>query len=149
MGEVVNEAYRDDPRPGFPGQVADQAHCVILSRTAEAAIPFGRAVVRGTAANSVRVTEAGDTEIAGFAVRSQGVDAESPNQYPTGDNVGMMVKGPMWLTVTETVAVGDPVYVTVDGGAITKTAAAGRVQVAGAEFETAATSGNVAKMRII
>lgn len=141
-----NEAYLTDPAPAYEGMVADMTVSVIVSRTVEAAIGFGKPVARGDDAHTVRATEAGDTAINGFTVRSQATDAESVNEYPLGDTAGVLRKGAIWLTVGEAVVAGDIVKVVVDGGLIGKT---NGVTVVGASFETSAAIGELAKVLII
>lgn len=141
-----NENYNTDPVPAFEGAVADMTNSVIVSRTVEAGIGFGKPVARGTDVNKVRAVETGDTEINGFTVRSQATSAESVNEYPAGDTAGVMRKGPIWLKVGEAVAAGDPVKVVVATSLIGKT---NGVAVDGASFETNAAVGELAKVLII
>lgn len=141
-----DEAYNVDPAPAFEGMVADMTNSVIVSRTVEAEIGFGKPVVRGDAAHKVRLCTTDDTEINGFTVRSQATNAESANVYPAGDTAGVMRKGPIWLKVGEAVSAGDPVKVVVATALIGKT---NGVTVAGASFETAAAIGELAKVLII
>lgn len=143
---AYNESYNTNPAPAFEGMVADMTNSVIVSRTVEADIGFGKPVARGTGANKVRAVATGDTEINGFTVRSQATEAGSANEYPAGDTAGVMRKGPIWLKVGEAVAAGDPVKVVVATSLIGKT---NGVAVAGASFETSAAVGELAKVLII
>lgn len=146
---AYNEPYNTDPQIGFEGMVADMSNAVIVSRTAEAAVGFGKAVVRGTDAHGTRVCATGDTEILGVSVRSQATSAESVDEYPVSDTVSVMRKGPILVKAGATVSAGDPVYVTVDGGAFTGASGTGKVAIDGAEFETSGASGDVVKIHIL
>lgn len=149
----LNEMYRTDPQIGFEGMVADMSNAVIVSRTAEAAIGFGKAVARGTEAGTARVVAAGDTEIFGISVRSQATAAESVNEYPENDTVAVMRKGPIMVKAGGTVAVGDPVGVVVATGAFVVDAgeapAGSRVAISGATFETAGAANDIVEIHII
>lgn len=146
---AYTEGYNTDPQIGFEGMVHDMSNAVIVSRTAEAAVGFGKAVARGDDAHTCRVTETGDTEILGISVRSQATAAESVDAYPIGDTVAVMRKGPIMVKAGGTVAAGDPVYVTVVGGAFTGASGAGKVLIVGAEFETAGVLNDIVKIHII
>ena len=143
---AYNETYRTDPAPAFEGMVADMSNAVIVSRTAEAAIGFGKAVARGTEAHTTRAVTTGDTEILGVSVRSQATDAESANEYPVNDTAAVMRKGPIWVKAGATVAVGDPVKVTVDTGAFVTSSG---VAIAGATYETAGVANDLVKIHIL
>lgn len=145
---MYNETYRTDPQAAFEGQIADMSSATTVSRTVEAEIGFGEAVVRGTNEHTVRAIATGDTKVHGFTVRTQGTDAQVAGKYPVGDTATVLRKGPIWLTVSATVAAGDKVYVDPDTGDITNVAT-DNVEVVGAEFETGATSGNIAKVHIL
>lgn len=143
---AYNENYRTDPVVAYVGMVADMSNAVIVSKTAEAAIGFGKAVARGTDSNSARVVEAGDTAILGISVRSQATDAESANEYPENDTAAVMRKGPIWVTAGGTVAEGDPVSVNVTTGAFVTGSG---VAIAGATFETAGAANDLVRVHIV
>lgn len=142
---MYNETYSTDPKIGYAGMVADMTNATIISRTAEAEIGFGAPVARATEAHKTRPVTTGDTVVLGFSVRSQATAAESVDKYPAKDTAAVMVKGSMLVTVAEAVAVGDPVSVVVATGAIGVTG----VAVVGATFESAAGTGELAKILIV
>lgn len=146
---AYNETYRTDPAAAFEGMVADMSNAVIVSKTAEAAIGFGKAVARGDDSNTARVTETGDTEILGIAVRSQATEPTTTGEYPAKDTAAIMRKGPIWVKAGATVAEGDSVYVTVNGGAFTGASGTGKVQIAGATFETAGAANDLVRVHIV
>lgn len=143
---AYNEQYRTDPAPAFEGMVADMSNAVIVSKTAEAAIGFGKAVARGTDSNTARVVETGDTAILGISVRSQATDAESANEYPINDTAAVMRKGPIWVKAGGTVAEGDPVGVVVATGAFVTGSG---VTIAGATYETAGAANDLVRVHIV
>ena len=143
-----SEAYATDPAPAFEGMVADTSPATILSRTVEAAIPFGRAVQKGTKQHSVI---AAATSVSGITVRSQATGAReaNPDVYPANDTAAIMTKGAVWVKVDSTVAEGDDVTVTVATGLFgTKAVAAGIIAVPGAVFDTKAVANGLARIRI-
>lgn len=146
---AYNETYRTEPQIAFPGMVADQSQATIVSRTAAAAVGFGVAMIR-VAGHKVRAMTTGDAaaDFYGITVRSQATAADSPNQYPANDTAGIMTKGPIFVTAGSAFAEGDDVYVTLADGAFTNAAGAGKVQIAGATFESAGASGDVARVQL-
>lgn len=141
--------YNADHKTAIAGMVADTSLATIVSRTVQGDdVAFGTAVKLGTADRTVTNVETDDTAIYGFAVRSQALEAEA-NAYSAGDTAAIMLQGPIWVEVGANVADGNPVFVTVATGAITGASGAGKVAVSGASFETTATSGNLALVRII
>ena len=143
------ENYAIDPEVAQEGQVADTSPATILSRTVEAAIPFGRAVQKGTKQHAVVAANAGP--VTGITVRSQatGARAASPDVYPANDTAAIMTKGAVWVKVDSTVAEGDDVTVTVATGLFgTKAVAAGIIAVPGAVFDTGAAANGLARIRV-
>lgn len=150
---MYNETYQTDPAVAFVGMVADQTPALITSHTvAIGAIGFGKAVCRSGEdgpEGSVRAVSAGNSKVLGISVRSQATPADSPNEYPVGDNVAVLRKGAIWVEVGSNVDEGDDVYVTMDSGAFSATPSAGNVKIEGAVYEKSATSGNLALVRIV
>jgi len=143
------ENYNIDPAIAQEGQVADTSPAVILSRTVEADIAFGRAVQKGTKEHCVVAAAAGP--VVGITVRSQatGARAATPDVYPANDTAGILTQGPIWVKVDSTVAEGDDVTVTVATGLFgTKAVAAGVIAVPNAVFDTGAAANGLARIRI-
>ena len=144
------ENYRSDPQIALEGMIADTSLATIVSRTVQsAALGFGKPVKLGTADRTVKNVEAGDTAIYGISVRTQAAPAESVDTYPVGDTAAILLKGTIWVKVSVAVAPGDPVFVVVATGAFDKATAAGKVQIAGASYETTAAANGLARVRII
>lgn len=112
---------------------------------AGAAIPFGKAVSR--VSDSERKVTKGGLAFRGVAQSDTSLSATThptADQYETGDNVIVVNDGDLWITVTETVAPGDPVGYH---------ATTGQLGVTGMEIEeavwlTGAESGDVALVRL-
>lgn len=146
---AYNEQYRTEPQAAFEGMVADQTPATIVSRTVEtAAIGFGKAVKRGSGDHGVAATADGDTAVYGLTVRSQATVATSVDAYPVGDTASILLLGSIWVKAGAAVSAGDSVYVTVDGGALTGSSGAGKVQLAGATFETSGAQNALVRVRI-
>lgn len=142
-----NETYKQVLPKAYAGMVADTSPAVIISRTADVAVPFGHAVKdHPTDEHKIALTGAGDTAIKGISVRSQATAADSVNQYPAKDTVAVLLKGAIWVTVSGTVAPGNPVGVTVANGQFVTGSG---VTIPGATYETPATAGQLARVRIV
>lgn len=143
-----SENYATDPEVAQEGQVADTSPTVILSRTVDADIGFGKAVQKGAKQHSVK---AAVDAVHGITVRSQatGARAASPDVYPANDTAAIITQGPIWVKVDSTVVEGDDVTVTVATGLFgTKAVAAGVIAVPGAVFDTGAAANGLARIRI-
>ena len=143
-----SENYATDPEVAQEGQVADTSPAVILSRTVDAEIGFGKAVQKGAKQHSVK---AAVDKVDGITVRSQATGARAANQdaYPAGDTAAIITQGPIWVKVDSTVVEGDDVTVTVATGLFgTKAVAAGVIAVPGAVFDTGAAANGLARIRI-
>lgn len=99
---------------GYEGQMADMRLSDVISRVCEpASIGFGLAVIRGTAANQVKLGAAG--EFIGLSVRDVSLPAANEDVYLVGNTIGVMVKGTMFAKAIAAVTHGDPVYYTATG----------------------------------
>jgi hypothetical protein len=99
---------------GYEGQIADTRLSDIISRICEpASIGFGLAVIRGTAANEVKLGAAG--EFVGLSVRDLALPAANEDVYLVGNTMGVMVKGTMFAKAIAAVTHGDKVYRTPTG----------------------------------
>jgi len=130
------------------GMIADSRPHVISSFTYEgvAKTGFGLALMYGSIDNAVDI---GGTVFAGLIVSTQVIDpAIATDQYAPNDSVGLMTKGSMWVKPTTIVANGDPVYFTLADGTIQNAAAAGRVLIDGAVFETSAAANALARVHL-
>ncbi|QJT80428.1 hypothetical protein [Kosakonia sp. MUSA4] len=111
----------------YEGQISTTDVVEVVSRVVESAlVPFGRAVIRGTAARSCAPVTAATTaeDIIGFSVRSLAEFSNSsptnPDAYATGYPVShvasILHRGPMFALCVDGANAGDAVIViTADG----------------------------------
>lgn len=127
------------------GMVLDMEPNVIVTRVAEDAegISFGKVCVQGTADNQVVDSEA-TAKFAGIAV----LDTTQPTgKYEQYANVGVMKKGVIVVSVSEAVAVGDPVYYTPATGVLSKTSTSNTL-IANAQWDTSTSGAGLAALRL-
>ena len=148
----VQTTYQQTLSPGKAGAIANAEPKTLISRVVETAegIVFGKPVTQGTADIACRATQAGDTRILGITVRDQSVPPEASDRFAENTNALIMTSGVIWVDTATTVSAGDDVWVTVADGSFTNTDAGGgaTLQIAGARWDTSATSGNLAKLRL-
>lgn len=144
---AYNETYREDPQVAFNGMVADMSTATIVSRTVTAATGFGKAMI-ADGEHKARAMFTGDAaaDFGGFSIRSQATKAESVNEYPVNDTAGILLRGAIWVEVSANVTANTAVHVDLATGEIS---GAGGITIPNAKFETDATAGNVAKVRLI
>ena len=124
------------------------------SETTPTQIPFGRAVVRGTSDDQVRMARTGNlltaSNFAGITVLDKTLRPEQEDRYVPGDVATILVEGDIWVTVSHAVNDGDDVTVDTDTGQFSSEAAASTTQVtiAGAKFLTTAAANGLAKLRL-
>lgn len=123
----------------FAGMLAEsQLVKDVSSKVVEtAAIAFGLAAGEGTADGSAKLNGTG---FAGIAIADKSRDAD---QYDVGEVGGFMRKGTIWVTASTNVDPTDPVTFTAATGVI---GAGLATAIAGAKFETTATSGNLVRV---
>ena len=132
------------------GQIADMEDLTnAISRSCEtvAGIAMGSAVQRGAlAATCKAVGDGGATKFYGVAVRTQSRDANTPDLYQRYEDVSILTKGVIWVTVNATVVQGDAAYYTT-GGAFTSVVGT-NTAIPNAVFDTSAASGGLAILRL-
>lgn len=114
------------------GQKVDGFYDQVDSYAADAAIPFGRAVVQGAAANSTKIIDNAANELLGVALFThavpQGFDpavqsatgpASTPSEYKAGDTVNVLRIGRVYMQVAAgaTAAKNGAAYAVVAAGA--------------------------------
>ena len=149
----VQTTYSETLVPGRAGAVANAEPKTLISRVVETAggIAFGKPVTQGTADIACRAMQAGDTVVLGVSVRDQSVDPDAPNMFAENTNALIMTSGVIWVEAAATLSAGDDVWVTVADGTFTNADAGGgaTIQIAGARWDTSATTGNLAKLRLV
>lgn len=109
--------------PGFTGNQTTMIRSTRISRTAEGAIKAGQPVMRGSAdADGGALLANDNASFLGVAI----------NTVDTGQSVGIVTKGDIWVETSEPVSAGDPVYFAAADGTWNKTSGK---QVSNATFE--------------
>jgi hypothetical protein len=124
-------------QPAIPDYEAD-------SRIVETAagIGFGLAVSRGTGERGVVL---GGTQFAGISLRDITIEGDTADEYADKSNIGVMVKGQVWVNAVDAVDAGDDVYFDNATGALSN---AGDTKIDGAVWESSALAGGLAKVRL-
>lgn len=122
---------------GYPGMLADAGENDVLSGAATGNIPFGCAVIKGTADDQVSpIAVTGDiAKIKGVALETKAIVNKPSLTYPSYSQyeaVNVLHKGRCWVLVEEAVVPGDAVFV--------RYAAGGGYQGPGGFGKTAGTS---------
>lgn len=145
---ALQTEYPNRRAKGYPGMLSDTGFFDNDSMTVEtAAVAFGAPVAYGSGDRMCRPMAAGDTRIAGVAIRVQGLAATEAreDEFAVGDTASIMKKGRMFVTASVAVAAGDPVHVVLATGAWTNT---GGLEVAGGVYQTGAAAGELARIRL-
>lgn len=154
---AVQTTYPDNIAPAVAGAQATMLPATFVSRTVEtAAIGFGRPVGQGTADKGVVLFASGtvvgitslDRGAAGHTVSSGQVTAHTPDQYGIGETARIQTKGDIWVVCTTGCNAGDPVFVRPSNATFQTSSANSGVQIVGARWDTTATAGNLAVIRL-
>lgn len=141
-------AYKAEQARGVVGGVVNTEHKNVISRAIEnvEGVAFGKPVVQGTLDQQARITKAGDTKFVGITLRDRATMGGRFNQF---EQARILEEGVVWVEVAEAVSAGNPVVVTVADGGFVKTAAgATAVVMANAFYDSSATVGGLAQVRI-
>lgn len=155
----VQTTYPDTQPAAVAGAQATMIPATIISRNVEtAAIAFGKAVAQGTADKGCHAFGSGDTAILGIALLDRSasglsvtngqVSGQTADTFGVGESARIITKGDVWVTVAADVTAGQPVYVRPSNGDFQPTNANSAVQIAGARWDTSATAGNLAVVRL-
>lgn len=138
--------YKQEMDAGVAGAVATTENKDIVSRTVEVVdgIGFGLAVVQGTKDKGVRLATTGDTKILGVTVLDRTAGDLVNDKFPQYESARVMIKGTIWVEVTEAVAAGDDVAVDLTTAKFNKAG----VKIANARYETSAAIGGLAQIHI-
>lgn len=143
----VQTTYSENQAIAFPGMPADHDHS-IDTRICETAagIGFGVAVSQGTADKGALIGGASAAVFVGVTVKDITVTDDEYAQY---DNMGVMYRGTIWVTVGGDVTAGGDVTFASTTGVLSSAAAGGtQFTIAGARWMTDASSGGLAKLRL-
>lgn len=143
----VQTTYSENMAIAFPGMPADADHSVDtrICETA-AGIGFGVAVSQGAADKGALIGGASAAVFVGVTVKDITVIDDEYAQY---DNMGVMYRGTIWVTVGGDVTDGGDVTFASTTGVLSSAAASGsQFAIAGARWMTTASSGGLAKLRL-
>jgi len=130
------------------GMIADTRFKDVRSFTyvGIADIGFGIALTREPVSGDDTVNLGGAGNFAGIVVSTQVQDPLiATDGFGTGETIGLLDKGSIWVAPTVTVAPGDPVTFDPATGELSNT---GGTAIADAEFETSANAGELARIRM-
>jgi hypothetical protein len=119
---------------GYEGQIATGVHSTIRSRvnSGSSAIPFGRAVAKGTTTGTCKLLAGNTDVIVGISVMRPLhpllSGAVAFNQY---DDVPLLNEGEIYAKASETVVDGDGVIALVAGGGTLGSARVGKADTSG------------------
>lgn len=106
--------YGDSRTAGLEGDIANQEVRNIISVVCEEAtgIPFGYAVVQGTADDQGLLPVDANSVFLGLAVRkaAKNRSSNSVDSYEDEDEMAVMTKGVIWATCEDGCSPGDDVY---------------------------------------
>lgn len=142
---TVQSTYADNITNAFAGAIANQEPKTLISRTVEdsGGIEFGKAVMQGTEDKGVVVGDG--TAFLGVVVRTQSVEDGTFEGFEYRDEARIMTKGVIWVANSGGVNAGDGVEVQADGALA---ALGSGTEVVGARWDTSATDGNLAQLRL-
>lgn len=143
----VQTTYKENIDAGRAGQRVNTIPATMISRTVEeeAGLAFGVAVAQGSNDKGV-IAFAGSGTPFGISIRERSLDANTPDKFGQYDEARIMTQGAVYVEVGANVSAGDPVFVT-SAGAFTAVAT-DNTALAGAVFDTSATTGNLAQVRM-
>lgn len=149
MPITVQDTYLTDYAAGFPGMLANGETQNRISRTVEdaAGIAFGKAVFRGVDDHGVTATPAANTFM-GITIADVGVVqglTGTADVLPQNSTASLLKTGVIWVTVGANVTDGAAAYVT-NAGAFTASASGNTALPA--RFDTTASSGGIARLRV-
>lgn len=155
----VQTTYPDNQPVAVAGAQATMVPATIISRNVEtAAIAFGKAVAQGTADKGCHAFGSGDTAVLGIALLDRSasglsvtngqVSGQTADTFGVGESARIITKGDVWVVAGVNVTAGQPVYVRPSNGDFQPTNANSAVQISGARWDTSATAGNLAVVRL-
>lgn len=143
MSNVVQSTYSRYLTEGVAGAAATMHGWDVDSRICESAsIGFGLACSQGSADNGAVL---GGALFAGISVRDITVVHTTADRYEEGDNMALMTRGDIWVTVGADVVKGNQGHYDSTTGVISDS---GGVTIAGSRFMTTASSGGKAILRL-
>lgn len=156
----VQTAYTAEHAAAFEGQRSNLGLTNITSRVAQGGdIPFGRAVVRGTADNQAKLPTGASQGFLGITemTTAWAENSSDLHLYPEYREMNIIDFGEIWVYTEQSVVPGDAVYFrhTADTapldivGRFRKDSSGGDAElITGAAFQTTAAAGGIAKVKM-
>jgi hypothetical protein len=132
----VQNTYVENMAPGLPGLIVGSDYNVDTGNCETVAgLAFGIAVSQGAADKGVII---GGTRLGfrGITVRDVTLENAQQDKYAQYQNVGVLVRGKIWVAPEVAVVAGDPVHFNATTGALTNTGGQGPIN--GARWVTSA-----------
>lgn len=148
---ALQTTYSTTMRPGLPGMVQNMIPYDADTRICETAagIGFGLAVSQGAADDGAVLGGASAAVFVGVSMRDITLEGAQGDSYALGQNMGVMTKGDIWVTVSGAVTAGGDVTFNGTTGALGSAAVgAGQFAIAGARWMTGAADGGLAVLRL-
>ena len=152
---TVQNTYEQRIGKGAPGQVADLQTSNRISKVSEGTIPYGRAVVEGSAYSQAALPSAPAQNFFGIAMRLitrlNNQAGEAP--YEQYDDMSIMNEGSIFVLAEVAVSAGDNVFFrhagAGDAGALRNDADGGNAtQIVNCKFEEDAAAGEVVRIKL-
>lgn len=141
-GNIVQSTYGRYMSAGANGAAATMHGWDADTKQAEATITFGKACSKGSADDGAVL---GGSNFIGVSMRDITLVHTTADRYESGDNMAVMNRGDIWVTVGGNVTPGQQAHYNTSTGVIS---AAGGTAIAGAKFMTTALSGALAILRL-
>lgn len=144
----IGFTYDETQVAAYVGDIVNMIPATLISRTVEADVGFGVAMVQGTEDKAARALTTGDAaaDYVGFTVRERSVQ-DGEDKFLANDTARLITKGVIWLQASVAVAAGDAVYIVPATGAVTNVSTS-NVLIAGARFDTSTTGAGLVQVRL-
>jgi hypothetical protein len=150
MSQSTLASYGHPIKKAEAGGKFDIRPDTVISRAAEAALPFGRAVTYGTNPDAqAKIVNSAAQVFLGVSLKQQ-TNVIAPAAVPgyiQYDTMSVLKSGAVWVEVTSDVAAGAPAYVDIANGKFTDVSTS-NLAVPDGSFETSALSGGLAVLAI-
>ena len=148
---AVQTTYSDNIAAGVAGQIVNVEPQNLISRTVETSggIGFGVATNQGSADKGCVLAITGAAgAFTGVTVRERSIDANDADEFDQYVDARIAIKGVVWVTCATGCTAGDLVFVRPSNGDWQDSNANSGVQVENARWDTSATAGAVAQLRL-
>lgn len=114
-----------------------------------AGIGFGLAVGQGTSDKEAKLNPTAGNEFVGVTIRDKTLVNDSDDLYEQYENMAVMTRGDVWVTVGGDVSAGDDVTFAQATGVLSSAATGGtQFAITGARWMTSASNGGLAILRL-